>query len=102
MMSRKFVIEPGEPPDQKQRGRKSQYTDALNTIIGDNDSHDLWILLASYTAATGARDALKRIRNGEIDTPSPNSWEYRAVSEGKEDGTESELYARYHTEWADR
>lgn len=74
-MARKFVLVPGAP-ETKRPGRTKQYYPVLEQLIQTGEA-DKWYLLAEYTAATGARDAYKRIRAGKIRIPE-GSWQFKA------------------------
>jgi hypothetical protein len=89
-MARQFILEPGEPTPGK-NGRPREYEQVLAALITNPDNHNKWIHLTHYDNPTGARDTLKRIRNGTTSIPEGN-WEFRQHK--APDGT-SNLWVRY-------
>lgn len=91
-MAKQFVLEHSEPKPPKRGGRRREYHEALTELIKLNTNHNKWIHLTHYDSPTGARDALKRIRNGKTVIPE-GDWEFRQHK--ADDGTSSDLWVRY-------
>jgi hypothetical protein len=90
-MGREFVLQQGEPQPPKKGGRRREYHAVLSELIKLKKNQRKWIHLAHYDSPTGARDALKRIRNGKTVIPE-GEWEFRQHK--ADDGT-SDLWVKY-------
>ena len=88
--SDRFVMERRDPPPPSRAGRPNKYLPML-TKMRKRTPPGKWVHITHYESETGARDAKKRIRSGDMQIPA-GLWEVRAVK--NQDGT-SDLYMRW-------
>lgn len=90
----RFVMRAQTPPPRRRGGRPNLYLPKF-AQIRDSNPEGQWVHVAHYQSVTGARDARKRIANGQMQIPA-GLWEVQAVKD-TENGT-SDLYVRWFSD----